>query len=360
MLKVRIRAFQAIRDATIEAKGFTAITGRSNLGKSAAVRAIRGAIFGIPGDHYVREGEAASRVDLEVNGHTLIWQKVRKKRPGLQTFLSVDGATHTRIGRSGHPDLTAPAGFREVKAGDAVLRPQVAGQHDRIFLLEETRGTAAEVFKLLGRVDVVTTAQANAKRDYRGTIEERGLRTADREAAEGALTELAWVEERAAEYAAMVPEVEAGLGRVAELQEQQIHVAQVASLAPVAVPVAPELPEPPLSLVGRIGRAMELSPSAVPPALGLPAPPVEPLRKVARILELSPAAVPESPRLPAGVQQKAGLLATIGRLVQARDAVNEAGSAVAAADLEIGRAEKERAALEAELGACPTCERAFS
>ena len=55
-MKIRVRNYQAIADASLEVEGFTAVTGRSNIGKSGLIRAISAILFGNPGEDYIRRG----------------------------------------------------------------------------------------------------------------------------------------------------------------------------------------------------------------------------------------------------------------------------------------------------------------
>ncbi len=42
MVKVRVKNFQSIREAEVEVKGLTVITGPNNSGKTAFMRAVKG------------------------------------------------------------------------------------------------------------------------------------------------------------------------------------------------------------------------------------------------------------------------------------------------------------------------------
>jgi hypothetical protein len=177
-LKVTVKNFQSWKDVSFNARGFTVISGKSNLGKSALFRALEGACFGIPGDYYVRRGSKSSLVVLEDDDLRLGWTKVPVKKSGLETSVELDGVTHTKIGRE-HSALTAPKGFIEVEARGSYFRPQFAAQHDGIFLVGETGTIVAEIFRLIGRGDVVSEAQRLAGVDRRGNIAEAKVRDAD-------------------------------------------------------------------------------------------------------------------------------------------------------------------------------------
>lgn len=178
-MKVRVKNFQAIESAELELKGLTVITGRSNVGKSCLMRAITAAIFGWPGDHYIRVGQDYCGVVIEDGPDKVIWRKVKNPTPTRQTALRVGDNVHTKIGRD-HAELTKEIGIVELPTSVSKQRPQIARQHDTVFLLTETETTVAEVFKMLGRVDVITTAQAMTGKDRRSAVNTRQVREVDR------------------------------------------------------------------------------------------------------------------------------------------------------------------------------------
>ncbi len=64
-MKIRVQNFQSLADVTVEAKGLTVIVGRSNLGKSAFIRALQGLLFNRPGDDFVRKNQKHASVSVE-------------------------------------------------------------------------------------------------------------------------------------------------------------------------------------------------------------------------------------------------------------------------------------------------------
>src|SRR6187551_1753821 len=63
-MKVTVRNFQSLGDVTLDASGLTVVVGRSNLGKSALIRAMTGALFNRPGEAFVRIGKTHAEVSL--------------------------------------------------------------------------------------------------------------------------------------------------------------------------------------------------------------------------------------------------------------------------------------------------------
>lgn len=269
MGKLRIEGFQSLTDVELEISGFTVITGRSNLGKTAVIRAMVGARFGLPGDHYIQQGRNACRVSItEDDGSTLVWQKVRKKKLDEEAFLDVSlpGEHPNRFTRFGGNNLehTGALGFADIKG----LRPQVAMQHDPIFLLTETPGTVAEIFKLLGRVDTVTTAQANAKRDQRKAKAELDIRTEDHREAEGVLADLDWVPDLLEQFGALSERWEKELVP-AHMERTAAHegLGHLQTLAPIEVPDSPTLDlQDTLAERALVEQLLELAPVEVPAA----------------------------------------------------------------------------------------------
>lgn len=198
-MKIRAKNYQAIKDVTIEGEGLIVITGPSNRGKSSLLRAIEMAFFGASGDAFIRDGESATSVGVVDTNLVLKWRKVAasKVSPSLQTALELNGKTYTKLGRE-HSELTEPLGFKEIRTKDGKirLRPQIAAQHDSMFLITESEITIAEILKELGRADIVTEAQKRAKADKRDREAKRGVREGDQLRLGTEIKELSWVHSR--------------------------------------------------------------------------------------------------------------------------------------------------------------------
>lgn len=336
-MKVRVSSYQSIASADIEAVGFTAVTGHSNIGKSALLRAVAAALFGQEGDHFVRKGQAACTVTVEHDGHTIEWQKVRKKKPGLENCVVVDGEKFTRLGK-GHGDLVGPLGYQTIKAGGELIRPQYATQYDDIFLLTATPNTAAEVFKMLGRVDVVTRAHGAARGDLRKTGTELGIRKQDSEGAWEALCELGWVEAFEEFHRQLVERVEQ---REAEAGERRYTLREFERLEelgePRSLPAEPVLPNAD-SIADLLKQIEEFE--AVAPRGDLPAAP--------GLVELA-----------LQVTETRERLADILTFEEVLGFEEETRSALETMRQREHAVEDRKRALEEELGACPVCQRDF-
>lgn len=330
-MKVKVKNYQAIANAELTLEGLTVITGRSNIGKTALMRAIRAAFFGNPGDYYIREGEDYAGVALEDGTDKIVWRKVRTPSPAKQTALQVNGKTHTKLGRD-HGKLTEELGVFELSVGGKALSPQFARQHDPIFLLTESDTAAAEVFKMLGRVDVITTAQAAAKRDLKSAESTLKVRETDREKALRLRDELAAVPGQRAAFNQLRKRTESLLQGLEEKQRARQKLLLLGTMAPRKVLNLPDYdPESLTKLRRMLIRLQELKPRNLP-------------NQVPQVKALQAAADLRSKLQQYRKFQEAEILQEGERLQL---------------EQEITQAEQEMRQKEQELSICPTCKRTF-
>lgn len=337
-LKARIRNFQAIADVRFVAEGFTVITGKSNLGKTSLIRALSAILFGRPGDSYVRRGEdyAGGAISLTDSQGPLkiVWRKVpsNKRKPNLQPIVEVNGLAHTKVGRD-HKTLTEPFGISEIETTATRLRPQVAMQHDPMFLIGESETTVAELFKLLGRVDIITDAQKLAKKDLTSTENSRKIRAKD----------LGDAEER-----------KLALDHVPTLREKLDTLKEVGQEYKQGI-------KDRKAIEGNLTLLASLIPCSLPrvPAVVASPPIAHPVSLLRELTDLTPVSLPKPSSFTLQYPDKTAvhLLDELSLLVKELDNFEEA----LADNLNLTDAlEVERQTLEAELGICPTCRRDFN
>jgi len=266
-MRLKIRNFQSIARANLEISGFTVITGKSNIGKTALMRACQAAFFGLPGDFYIREGENHVGVAFQDTDIELIWRKTNAPNPRKPTALQVNGTVHTKIGRD-HGLLTEPLGVFELQTTQQRVRPQFAMQHDKIFMLADSETTVAEILKLLGRIDVVTTAQQNAKRDLNQRNSKRKIREQDLKDAKKKLASFDYVPGMRIK----LEDVKTFFGTMDKNnQERSELVGKLTSMQELEPRSLPELPDAPspanLDLVEKIHRFQASAPINVPPTV---------------------------------------------------------------------------------------------
>lgn len=189
MIELEVHNFQSIRKAMMSVDGFAAIVGRSNIGKSAIVRAAQYALTGATGTHFVRHGpdcdrrlrntktcKCSSRVVIRTQAMELIWEKGDTKN---QYTITRDGKTSEHKGlERGTPDFLEKD-FRAIKLGDRKEMIQIPEQFEPIFLLNQTGPTVAEIMSDVARLDGINAAMGVVIKDRKDLLSKRKVREGD-------------------------------------------------------------------------------------------------------------------------------------------------------------------------------------
>lgn len=186
--RLKIRDFQSIHELEVDCGPITVFVGESDSGKSAIVRALRGAAFNdYPSDH-VRSGAAHSEVLLSIVADDG-WAAVRvRKGKAVNEYTLVhhdneDGQVWRRVGRDVPPEVTAALGWRAVTLDDGTRHePNFQLQFDPPFLLGDSPIRVAKTLGSLTNVALLFSAirqGANEEREMRRAVEESHARAQD-------------------------------------------------------------------------------------------------------------------------------------------------------------------------------------
>jgi|WetSurMetagenome_2_1015567.scaffolds.fasta_scaffold130080_1 hypothetical protein len=167
-VKVSIKNFQSVSDIEFEIHGFTCITGPTNIGKSAIIRAISSAILNKSTIGIVRKGKKYCTVELAGDEWGMKWEK----GDGVGRYW-VPGEEKARTGiGQGQTELTEKLGFKSIKVGDDVLSPWLATQFDPIFLLNKSGPAVTNFISDISRLKVLQDAIViNARTKQRSLAE---------------------------------------------------------------------------------------------------------------------------------------------------------------------------------------------
>lgn len=184
MLDVTIKGFQSIDEVSLTIEGFTALVGRSNIGKSAVVRAVRAALTNALGTDFVRHGSFCSRrirgtkkckcscsVHLKSDDFDLLWEKGDEVNQ-----YTYNGQVYSRSDR-GVPDFLQE--FSLVKVGSDKKLIQVADQSEPIFLLNQSGTAVADVLADVAKLDDINVAMADVEKDRREAVSTLKVRERD-------------------------------------------------------------------------------------------------------------------------------------------------------------------------------------
>ena len=155
--KLRIRNFQAHKKLNISFdKGVTTITGSSDIGKSAIIRALRFVTRNQPsGDSFIKDGSSKTRVRLHFDEH-----HVGRTKGTFNTY-SLDGQVYSAFGL----DVPEPI-VKALNISDISFQ----GQHDAPFWFSESAGEVSRQLNRIVDLDIIDTTLANLNSEKRKSV----------------------------------------------------------------------------------------------------------------------------------------------------------------------------------------------
>lgn len=193
---IEVCNFQSIEHLSLTVEGFTALVGRSNIGKSALVRAVKTALTNEVGTSFIRH-ERSTCARLQKGGKTCkCLASVHIKRDGFDLFwqksdtinqYKFNGKIYDKPGQ-GVPEFLVEAGLAPLKMGDELNSIQFADQFFPIFLLNESGPTAAETLTDVARLDKISVAMKAADKVRRDLASTKKVREKDVLALEAKMT----------------------------------------------------------------------------------------------------------------------------------------------------------------------------
>lgn len=175
---VYVENFQSLSNVTVTVDGFTVVTGTNNVGKSALLRAIRGAFQNARGTSYIRHGQTKATVEITFDdGKKLRWEK--GKAAGDKPTYIINGGSPIHPGQ-GVPDEVRALGIKPIIISGREVWPQFAPQFTgQIFLLDQPGSVLAEAVSDVNHVSQLNEALRLAESDKRSAAAELKVRLVD-------------------------------------------------------------------------------------------------------------------------------------------------------------------------------------
>lgn len=230
--KISISGYQSLANVELELGKLTVITGHSDAGKSAIVRALEQAAFNDGGadclsvfDNMTAD-KATVRFDLDGGKKSVSWDRFKSTVTYTYQEEGQEPKTFRKIGKVVPDDVVNALGMREVQidTGSGELsyaRVQFASQFDLPFLVADRGGVAAA--RVLGRLTGLHIfGSASKKAQDAGRILQTALTAAteETELLEGRLAEFEGIEEQIAALEAIQK----------ELEQLEVHQARMQAL----------------------------------------------------------------------------------------------------------------------------------
>lgn len=167
MLKVNIKNFESVGNASFDIDGFTVIIGKNNIGKSAIIRAIDAALTNRTGSKFIRWGKTKCSVKLQKDNLDIDWQK----GDSATYKISSDGGAHKEDFSKLNKIIPQPildAGFRKIEIGDIKLTPLVAHQFKELFLIDKDT-VVTDVLSVIYQLNLLSDADDLCQKDLRSS-----------------------------------------------------------------------------------------------------------------------------------------------------------------------------------------------
>lgn len=189
MIDIEVQNFQSIQHVKFRITGFTALVGRSNIGKSAIVRAVKTALTGAAGTDFVRHGPTCERrergrkkcrcqatVRIKTSKIDMVWEK----GDAINRYtVTAEGETtvYDKADR-GTPPFLQPD-FNQIKIGDSQDLIQMSEQFSPVFLLNQSGPAVADVLSDVARLDDINEAMRLSEKDRKEAASTRKVREKD-------------------------------------------------------------------------------------------------------------------------------------------------------------------------------------
>jgi hypothetical protein len=192
-VRIHIKNFQSIDDLELDVHGFTCLTGPSNIGKSAIIRATSSAILNNPVTNAVRKGAQFCTVEIGSEGWAFRWEKNDK---GINRVFIPPTAEKPldKLGQTQVPEISK-MGFSSIEVGDDEIQPWYAPQFQAkgcgpLFLLDQSGPRVTDFLSEVSRLTQLQDAIVLAARGKRSSTDKAKAKS---EEAAGVKTKLARV-----------------------------------------------------------------------------------------------------------------------------------------------------------------------
>lgn len=149
-ITVDVKDFQSIKNAHIEIPdGITVITGATNNGKSAILRAIEAALFNLGDDSMVRAGCKSYGVRINNGSHNMVYARSNVGKNEKSAYQFDGGTIQKKVGRSQLEEVPKLFNIRDVRMNNGTkVKLNFWKQNEKPFLMDKTAGQMYEFMSM--------------------------------------------------------------------------------------------------------------------------------------------------------------------------------------------------------------------
>lgn len=172
---VVLKGFQSHIDSSFNlSPGLTVLTGPSDAGKTALIRAIRWVAFNEPaGEAFINQTMAEASVQLTLADGTIITKGRRKGGRTVYHLVPAGGKSQVFEQADVPPEVTAALGITRQSFGDFEAALNFAFQLDAPFLISEPPSAGAKVLGKIAGTEIIDQALKSVSKDTYGARQDK-------------------------------------------------------------------------------------------------------------------------------------------------------------------------------------------
>lgn len=149
-ITISIKDFQSLKNVEIElVPGLNLVVGKTNIGKTAIIRAIDSALFNIGNDDFVRSGQKFCGVSIDNGTHKMTYARSAVGKNEKTAYQFDDGVVQRKVGRTQLEEVQKYFNIRDVRMQNGTkVKLNFWYQNDKPFLMDKTSGQLYEFLSL--------------------------------------------------------------------------------------------------------------------------------------------------------------------------------------------------------------------
>lgn len=148
---IEIENFQSLKHVKLSlVQGINIITGRTNQGKSAIIRAIDAAIFNNGSDEQIKAGESSFKICLNNQKHSLVFQRSSNVKNEKTTYIFDNGEPQKKVGRTQLQEVIKNFNITDIslKNNNIKVKFNFWNQNDKPFLMDKNSSQLYEFLSI--------------------------------------------------------------------------------------------------------------------------------------------------------------------------------------------------------------------